>query len=143
MKHLAVILLSIACLFFASCGKQGVEEAWPGEKTLENTVWSHFPELSALSDMYIIIWDYDTRVNMVVKNEEGKGITCTGKVIYEDSTRNVTITGIKPRTEGESVPDKMTGSVSASGLNLKWSCGEVSYECLFTYTCPADQLGLR
>lgn len=142
MKHLTVILLSIACLFLVSCGKHGIEEAWPGEKTLENTVWSHFPELSAQSDMYVVIWDYDTRVNMVVKNEEGKGIACTGKVIYQDSTHEVSITEIKPRTEGESVPNKMTGSVSASGLNLKWTCGDVSYDCLFKYNCPADQLGI-
>lgn len=98
--------------------------------------------MSVQSDMYIIIWNYDTQVNMVVKNEAGKGISCTGKVIYQNATREVSITNIKPRTEGESVPDKMTGSVSASGLSLKWSCGEVSYDCLFTYSCPADQLGM-
>jgi len=141
MKHLATIILAFACLFLASCNKPGVEEAWPGEKTLENTVWGHFPELSTQSDMYIIVWNYDAPVNMVVKNDEGKGISCTGKVIFEDATHKVTISDIKPRTEGETVPEKMTGSVSASGLEMKWSCGDADYDCLFIYTCPADQLG--
>jgi len=142
-RKISIILSALAVLFtLVSCGKQeGVEEAWPGEKTLENTVWTHFPEGSSQSDMYIVVWDYDLAVNMVVKNGQGAGISCTGKLLYQDSSREVTISGIEPRTEGESVPDKMTGSVSASGLRMEWSCDGVSYDCLFTYSCPADKLG--
>ena len=141
MKRLTILFLALSFLFPVSCNKPGVEEAWPGEKTLENTVWGHFPELSTQSDMYVIIWNYDAPVNLVVKNDEGKGVSCTGKVIFEDATHNVTISDIKPRTEGETAPEKMTGSVSASGLKMKWSCGDADYDCLFIYTCPADQLG--
>jgi hypothetical protein len=142
MKAKIIILSAFAALFAAiSCDKHEVKEAWPGEKTMENTVWSHFPEMSTQSDMYVIIWDYDIAVNMVIKNAEGKSISCTGKIIFQDSTHEVTISDIKPRTEGESVPDKLTGSVSASGLKLKWSCGDIDYDVLFAYSCPADQLG--
>lgn len=136
-----ILILSVLAVLFSACEKQEVKEAWPGEKTMENTVWGHFPEMSTLSDMYIIVWNYDAAVNMVVRNEEGRGISCTGKIVFQDATHDVTISNIRPRTEGESVPDKMTGSVSASGLRLNWSVGETSYDCLFIYTGPADQLG--
>ena len=144
MKTKLFILSALALIISAvSCDKHEVKEAWPGEKTMENTVWGHFPEMSANTDMYIIVWDYDAAVNMVVKNGEGRGVSCTGKIVFQDTTHEVTISSIKPRTEGESVPDKMTGSVSASGLKLKWSVGEMSYDCLFIYSGSADQLGSR
>ena len=144
MKTKLFILSALALIISAvSCDKHEVKEAWPGEKTMENTVWSHFPEMSTQSDMYIIVWDYDVAVDMVVKNEEGRGVSCTGKIVFQDATHEVTISNIKPRTEGESVPDKLTGSVSASGLKLKWSCVDINYDVLFVYSCPADQLGSR
>lgn len=138
---LLILVLVPAFLLAVSCNGKEDQEAYPGEKTLENTVWSYYSSpLSTSSEMYVIIWNYDVPADLLVKNAEGKGVSCTGKVVYEDSTRKVTISGIKPRKEGDSVPDKMTGSVSASGLQLSWSCGDVAYDCLFTYDCPADRL---
>ena len=89
MKTRLLILSAFAVLFtVVSCNKHGIEEAWPGEKTMENTVWSHFPEMSTQSDMYIIVWDYDVAVDMVVKNANSKNQVDATTVVMDITLKN-------------------------------------------------------
>ena len=135
MKKLVILALCALCA--VGCNKED-PEAYPGEKRIENTVWGYFAPGSASADMYLIMWDYDSGCVMHIKDAEGVDIHYNGKLVYYESTpRTIVVT---PLYGTEGVPDKVEGTIDASGMSLSWTLDGEAYTKEFDYICSTSAL---
>lgn len=146
MKRLLTICLAVvAALLLVSCNKEA-PEAYPGERTLVNTAWGYFPDGAINAKWFVVFYSYDQGCAVCIRDENAQQCHYMGKYVFEESTHKVTITPVIDKDTPDTIPTELSGTVDASGLNLQWSYfhGEDQgkyFSQLFTYICPADQLG--
>lgn len=146
LNLLACIIMIIApVLLITGCNKN--EEAYHGEKTLQNTAWGVFNDDEYNAKWFVVFYSYDQGCDVCIQGSDGQQCHYKGQYVFDDAAHTVEIRPVIDEDTPDTLPSALKGTVDAEGLHLQWNYfheGDIDiwwFSGLFSYICPADQLG--
>lgn len=139
------VVCCFAIVLLSSCNR--IQEAYHGEKTLQNTAWGHFDEETHSAKWFVVFYSYDQGCEVCINGSDGKQCKYKGLYVFDESNHSVEIRPVVDEDTPENIPSELKGTVDATGLTLKWNFSHAGdpdilwSSALFTYICPADELG--
>lgn len=140
-----VTFLMASVILMSGCNKVG--EAYHGEKTLENTAWGVYDDKDYQAKLFVVFYSYDEGCDVCITGSDGAQCRYKGLYVFDGSAHKVEIRPVTDEDTPDTIPTGLTGTVDATGLTLEWyfykegDIGRIVFSRLFTYICPADELG--